>query len=224
MNKAELQKNLVYLGKEFALDILFFVNDNEWSTASEVAKGLELHVATAVKHLSELDEIDILEKRTRKGKTRSASEYKVKRKRITIDIDLDSISSNGGQGRESLEVAFRWVYEFIRKTGKFSGISERDLLHSWKIDLDEDYVGRALAVTFEKGVEFGLDDLIESTKGRDILPELTTLIHTIIRTGEKAYGEYSTRSLAKITTDTVLVRNEDEIIRRRLLDMLPEDY
>ncbi|TLZ78222.1 MAG: helix-turn-helix transcriptional regulator, partial [Methanobacteriota archaeon] len=58
-----------------------------WSTASEVARNLGIHVATAMRKLSELEALGLLEKRVREGT--DLVEYRSVGGRVEIVLDFD---------------------------------------------------------------------------------------------------------------------------------------
>ena len=60
MNKEDMKRMLFVLGKEHCLDVMINVYKNDWQTASEVARDLNIHIATAVKYLTELYELGLV--------------------------------------------------------------------------------------------------------------------------------------------------------------------
>ena len=57
LKKEEVQRILSVLGTEGVLDTLLCIREYEWMTASEIAKQMDTHIATAVKRLGGLYEI-----------------------------------------------------------------------------------------------------------------------------------------------------------------------
>lgn len=70
------------------LEILYF---RKWQTASEIASFLGIHISTAVKYLSEFEEVRILEKRMRESKPRKSMEYKLIDPKIEITLSLKNL-------------------------------------------------------------------------------------------------------------------------------------
>ena len=97
MNNNEAHLKLDALGREHSIDILNTVYQNEWITASEVAKKLGLHIATAVKYLSKMQEAGLLDRRARKTRTRDAYEYILRDPRIHIEINLANVSNQDSE-------------------------------------------------------------------------------------------------------------------------------
>ena len=78
---------LFALGSKGGLRIARALSATEWKSASEIAAGLNLHIATAVAHLSSLASADIAERRLRSGR-RKAFEYRLRTTDIVIEICL----------------------------------------------------------------------------------------------------------------------------------------
>ena len=93
MKKEDMRRMLFVLGKEHCLDVMIYLYKNDWQTASQVARGLKIHIATAVKYLSELHELDFLDRRLKKGKTRESFEYQLKNPKINIELDISQLMS-----------------------------------------------------------------------------------------------------------------------------------
>lgn len=79
---------LFVLGKKHCLDVMISLYKNGWQTASEVAADLKIHIATAVKYLSELHELGLVDRQIKMGITREAYEYQLKNPKIEIEIDI----------------------------------------------------------------------------------------------------------------------------------------
>lgn len=80
-------KALFALGGKGGLRIAKALSTNEWKSASEVAEELNLHIATAVTHLSSLAEAGVAERRLRKGR-RDAFEYRLLVSDVFIHLNL----------------------------------------------------------------------------------------------------------------------------------------
>ncbi len=59
-----------------------------WSSASELAREMGIHVATAMRKLAELAALGLLEKRSRPGS--DVLEYRLARSRVDIVLDFDA--------------------------------------------------------------------------------------------------------------------------------------
>jgi len=75
------------LAREYSVDLLRELHGSGWSTASEVARNLGIHVATAMRKLSELEALGLLEKRVREGT--DLVEYRSVSARVEIVLDFD---------------------------------------------------------------------------------------------------------------------------------------
>jgi predicted transcriptional regulator len=93
MKKEDMKKMLFVLGKEHCLDVMINLYKNDWQTASEVAGDLKVHIATAVKYLSELHELGFVDRRVKKCKMREAYEYQLKNPKIKIELDISQLMS-----------------------------------------------------------------------------------------------------------------------------------
>jgi predicted transcriptional regulator len=93
MKKEDMRKMLFVLGKEHCMDVMINLYKNDWQTASQVARDLNIHIATAVKYLSELHELGLVDRRIKKGKTRESFEYQLKNPKIKIELDISRLMS-----------------------------------------------------------------------------------------------------------------------------------
>ena len=91
----QMKKLCSLLGKEAAFKVLRALDKEKHYTASEVAERAGIHIATAVKYLALLYEIDILERQLRKTKRRAVYEYWLKSDTIKIEFHLSSIQERG---------------------------------------------------------------------------------------------------------------------------------
>ena len=88
MNEEQFQRSAYVLGKEHSMDILSTIQPMGWCKSSDVAKTLDLHIATVSKYLAEMEEIGVLESRTAMGKTRQVTEYRMKDPRLSLELDM----------------------------------------------------------------------------------------------------------------------------------------
>ncbi len=76
------------LGNPTVTDILRFIAGKGTVTASEAAHGLQIHVATAVKYLSALYDLNILNREMRKTGRRPAYAYRLKSETVRIEFSF----------------------------------------------------------------------------------------------------------------------------------------
>ena len=86
-NLEEAREVMTALAREYSVDLLRELHGTGWSTASEVARNLGIHVATAMRKLSELEALGLLEKRVREGT--DLVEYRSVGGRVEIVLDFD---------------------------------------------------------------------------------------------------------------------------------------
>jgi len=86
-NLEEAREVMTALAREYSVDLLRELHGAGWSTASEVARNLGIHVATAMRKLSELEALQLLEKRVRTGS--DLVEYRPVSARVEIVLDFD---------------------------------------------------------------------------------------------------------------------------------------
>ncbi|MCK4756971.1 MAG: helix-turn-helix transcriptional regulator [Thermoplasmata archaeon] len=230
--KIELQKTLSVLGKEKSLDILSYISGNRWSTATEIANDLEIHVATAVKHLQDLEDVDILASRTRKGKTRSALEYDILKPKFFLEIDITSLGNQmPGQGSYDITSSLRFLGEFSKRLVKLTGNTPASLLGSWKSRLDKDagleVDGRVLEYleAFLDGKDTGksdslLGEIVRDGQETDIL----AMVETVLELEERSLGRFSLRSLAKISLDHSFENDEQGLRNSAIFVLLNDKY
>lgn len=231
-NKIELQKTLSVLGKEKSLDILSYISGNRWSTATEIANDLKIHVATAVKHLQDLEDVGILASRTRKGKTRSALEYDILKPRIILEIDTASLGSGmPGQGHGSGDIIYslRFLGEFSRRLMKLTGNTPASLLRSW-----EGIPGMEGEVAGYLGTYLGdedadkpqlqsqslLGDIVKGGQETDIL----AMVESVLEIEERSLGRFSLRSLVKISLGHSFEGDEEGLRNSAIFVLLNDKY
>ena len=224
MEKLELEGILHSLGKRFTLDILEMIHNTGPCTASEIAKTLNIQVATAVKHLSGLHESGILVRDVRKGKTRSAYEYSLKNDRIIIEIDVSELNTRDEQmkGQDHL---FRILIQVTRKISAFTGKKESILISSWKINLEgHDKTLEALEIALNDSPAEAFDFIARVSKDTDLATEISSLIFDILKLYESKYGKSSMRSLALTSRDASLRQVTDKDIIDQVNGYLPKRY
>ncbi len=76
------------LAREYSIEVLQELHVRGWSSASELAREMGIHIATAMRKLAELETLGLLEKRTRAGA--DIMEYRLASPRIEIVLDLEA--------------------------------------------------------------------------------------------------------------------------------------
>ena len=178
MNKEEIQHILSVLGTEGALDTLLCVKEHDWATASEVAELMDTHVATAVKRLSGLYDIGILDKRVRKGRTRSAQEYSIISSSFGLDIDLDELVGGTSGSSGDSEVYLLLLKDIARHFGKFSGRPAEKIISGW-----------------------GIQKVLKSKNATQ--KEIIQTITRVLELETEEYGELTVKSLAAASLDAI---------------------
>ena len=159
LKKDELEQILSVLGAEGVLDTLLCVQEMEWATASEIAERMDTHVATSVKRLSGLYDIGILDRRVRKGRTRSAQEYSLISSSFGLEIDLDEF---GGDDRASwANIYLSLLTDMGMRISKFSGRTMDEIYDKWGLagleEASESEVLDAISIILDNEVEeYGL--------------------------------------------------------------------
>ena len=223
MEKLELERMLHSLGKRFTLDILQMINERGSCTASEVAKNLDIQVATAVKHLSGLYDADILVRNIRKGKTRSAYEYSLKNERIIIEIDIEELS--GQQQVKGTDKLFNILVEITKKIGAFTGKRDAVLIKSWKERIDgHDATFTALDMALKNSLSEGYEYLAAESKDIDLATEIPAVMFDVLKIYEARYGKSSMRSLALTSRDAALRPVKDREIVTQIKGYLPKRF
>lgn len=83
------------LAREYSIELLQELHARGWSSASEVARDMGMHVATAMRKLGELQSLGLLEKRTRTGT--DVVEYRLPNARVEIVLDLASAATSSAK-------------------------------------------------------------------------------------------------------------------------------
>ncbi len=76
------------LAREYSIELLQELHARGWSSASELAREMGIHVATAMRKLAELEALGLLEKRPRAGS--DVIEYRLGEPRVEILLDFDA--------------------------------------------------------------------------------------------------------------------------------------
>ena len=234
MKKENMRKMLFVLGKEHCLDVMICVYKNGWQTASQVARDLNIHIATAVKYLSELYELGLVDRRIKKGKTREAFEYQLKNPKIKIEVDVSQLMSKSIQPGNKPLVLFSILYTILMKSrkvvghsvdnfvsGRFQGLknSEKEVvMNSLMIDGD-----------LEDAKNIFLKNLngkaITEEKSNEVINVLTELINCVIEHYETRLGHHSAEALVEVTMKKVIRSFGIDIIESsNILNTLPYDY
>ena len=83
----EIREVVSVLAREYSFEVLRELHHRGWSGASEIARELGIHVATAMRKLAELETLGFLEKRNRSASR--VVEYRLASPRIEILVDFD---------------------------------------------------------------------------------------------------------------------------------------
>lgn len=225
---------LFVLGKEHCLDVMINVYKNNWRTASEVARDLKLHIATAVKYLSELYGLSLVNRRIRKGKTREAFEYQLKSPRVKIEFDVASLpSKNVGTENKPL-VLFSVLFTLLLKSRKVVGQSV-DVCVDGRFEklknVEKGLVKDSLMIEGDledaKNIfKKNLNDLtLTEKRTENVIRALTELINSVIEHYESRLGQHSTESLVDVTMQKVIdTFGGDLMVHDSALSTLPYDY
>jgi hypothetical protein len=234
MKKEDIRRMLFVLGKEHCLDVMINLNKNGWQTASEVARDLNIHIATAVKYLSELFELDMVERRVKRGKTRKAFEYQMKDPTVRIEFDLSSLRARPIARGERPLVLFSILFTILMKSrkvvgqsvdnfvdGKFQTLENTEKNLVWDSlhcegDLED------ARENFQRNIEhLALSD----DQCEELVGVLSDLIKVVIEHYESRLGPHSTRSLVEVTMNKVMGLLEPNFMDfSNILNILPSDY
>jgi predicted transcriptional regulator len=234
MKKEEMRKMLFVLGKEHCLDVMISVHKNGWQTASQVARDLNIHIATAVKYLSELYELGLVDRRVKKGKTREAYEYQLKNPKVKIEFDVGSLMSKSVQTGEKPLVLFSILFTILLKSRKVVGRSVDTYVNGRFADLDGSEKQVVMdSLLFDGDLEDAKNFFQKSLNGvtaseercNKLVITLTDLIIGVIEHYESRLGPHSTESLVDVTMRKVITTFGGEIIEgSNILNTLPYDY
>lgn len=234
MKKEEMRRLLFVLGKEHCLDVMVNVYKNGWQTASEVARDLNIHIATAVKYLSELHELDLVNRRVKKGKTREAFEYQLKNPKVKIELDISSLMSKDIQANNKPLVLFSILYTILLKSRKVVGHSVDAFVNGRFENLKNSEKHVVMdSLMFEGDLEDAENLFIKNLNGsaitekrcNEVIDALTELINCVIEHYESRLGHHSTESLVDVTMKKVINTFGGDIIEdSNVLSTLPYNY
>ena len=74
--------------REYSIELLQEIHARGWSSASELAREMGIHVATAMRKLAELESFGLLEKRLRAAD--GVTEYRMAKARVEIILDFNA--------------------------------------------------------------------------------------------------------------------------------------
>lgn len=234
MKKEDMKRMLFVLGKEHCLDVMINVYKNDWQTASEVARDLNIHIATAVKYLSELYELDLVNRRIKRGKTREAYEYQVKNPKVKIEFDISTLMVKSIKSDKKPMVLFAILYTILFKSRKVVGPSVDNFVNGRFENLknsEKQVVKNSLLFEgdLEDAKNFFLQNLNGSAESEERCEEvaevLIELINVVIVHYESRLGQHSTESLVDVTMKKVIDTLGGELILgSNILSTLPYDY
>jgi len=234
MDKESIRRLLFVLGKEHCLDVLINVHNNGWQTASEVASDLNIHIATAVKYLTELHELNLVNRRVERGKTREAFEYQVKNQNIRIEFELNSLLEPKLSPDNKPLVLFAILFTMFLKSRRVVGHTVDEFVNGRFERLKNGEKNIVMdSLLFDGDLEdantFFLEHLngISLTKKRcdDVVGALTELINSVIEHYETRLGQHSTESLVDVTMKKVMDTLGGDVIQdSSVLSTLPYDY
>lgn len=195
MDAKKFQRKAYILGKEHSLSILKYLQTNGWDKASDVARELDIHTATATKYLQELEEIDILKMRKAKGETREVKEYRLLNPLIDLEYDLSEHENQGKKGEaEFYRDLFQSILERTKEVYGSSVENELPILQG--------------------------DQHIEDMGKRDMID----LINELLNFNEENIGLYSTNRLVRRAGMKILPSYKNEIDFEKALDYFPNEY
>lgn len=144
MNQVQFQYVASILGKEHSIAILEELFISPWSSASEIAQELSIHIATAVKYLEEFRAGKIVEARVRKTKAREAQEYKITNPDINLNLNISqSVSEKADLAFEQAKKCL--VKENVNKKSNYEWNEEQQKILRINI-LREGSIGRRVEV------------------------------------------------------------------------------
>jgi predicted transcriptional regulator len=234
MIKDDLRRLLFVLGKEHCLDVMINLYKNEWQTASSVAKDLNLHVATAVKYLSELHELGLVNRRIKRGRTRDAFEYSLRTQNIRIEIEIETLIENKSKPDGKPLVLFGILFILLAKSKKVIGNSMDTIFETGFERLVNGEKNIVLdSLMFDGDMEDAADEFLRNLNGsalteercEEVVNALSALIEIIIAHYESRFGHHSTESLVDVTMNKVIgIIGAGKIESGDMLSSLPYDY
>ncbi len=189
LNKEGVQVILSTLGTEGALDTLLCVKEREWITASEVSELMGIHVATAVKRLSSLYDIGLLDRKVRKGKARSALEYTLISTSFGLDIDLNELSRDPSEQSRNADLYIQLLKDMAMRFGKFLGRNMDEIIAEWIAKTDDS--NKVLA---------GLNDEASKNHSQD---EVIQTISIVMELEAESFGELTVKALGAASLEAI---------------------
>lgn len=225
---------LYILGKEHSLDVMMNLHQHGWQTASEVARDLDIHIATAVKYLSELHELGLVNRRVRRARTRKAFEYQCEKEFIRIEFKLDALHGEIPRSYHGPLVLFSILYTILKKSRKVMG-PNLDSLMRLRFKRLENGEKRIImdSLNVKDDLEGAKDHFLKNLngralteeRGRDVVSALTELISYVIKQYESRLGHRSTKSLVDVSMEKVIdVMGADIVENSGFFDSLPYNY
>jgi len=223
------QRRAAYLiGKGPGLDILRTVYQHGWSKASDVAKELDIHTATAVKYLTDLYKAGLVKRRRAMGKTKKVFEYLVPEAEIVLKVDLREGWKTGGD--ESTPTYAAVLALVIGKSMKVLGPGPSEVLGR--------HFGETLGDKGAAKLSKALKDIQRSpAKAGDILKlagikasnhrlgkALTKGLSMLVAEIESELGKEGARALVHSATSDYVRSSMESISTEGLVGTLPRDY
>jgi hypothetical protein len=97
------------LGKEMTGRILASLYTNPYQSASDIARGIHIHIATAQKYLVDMRHCGLLESRWRRNSNRPTEEYWLAKKKFDIQVDLEQIPKRNDLERRAAEIFIKKI-------------------------------------------------------------------------------------------------------------------
>lgn len=222
-------RKMAVLGGEQSIRILMVLSDNRWLTASEVAKRLGIHIATAVKYLAALHEAGIVGRKKRVCKTREAFEYNLTSPKIEVSIELDKVGKEREDiSAEEVRFYFSLLHAILNKAKKVSGNLYAELVEKSIGMMDvRGFEKLKSRMDFEKELSEAVSDFesrIDPRNMNALKPVLLSMIEKAVRTSEQRIGRLPTNALITASTRTIIENNSEIVAKRNLLVLLPAGY
>jgi hypothetical protein len=94
MDTPLVRRRAAVLGKGLSMQILGYLSSSPYSMASEIAGHFDIHIATAAKHLSEMEKARLVSHRMRQTGRRPAKEYFLLSDTIKMEVDFSKVAGN----------------------------------------------------------------------------------------------------------------------------------
>jgi len=204
------------LGMEHSIEILQTIYHNEWVTATEISKTNGITIATSVKYLTALYEAGLLDRRTKRTKTRNAYEYILKNPHIQINLDLSK--SEKPDDIEDFDFQIIFLSYIIHKSNKMQGIQATKKMVE-QIDLGQNQVSWILN-------NAPIDDQYKKEASKEIFNhDLKKSVLLLIEKLESELGQIGTKSIvASSIKDAHRLFNQGKKEGGQSLKWLPSKY